>query len=111
MKLPNGERAVVEIRKLQDYCLSKTHPSGRNKARVFASALGLTVEHAEQLRRALLDAARTLDGAEPGENDDYGRRFGLDLPVTGPAGTARVRSGWIVLKTEDFPRLVTCYVL
>jgi hypothetical protein len=111
VKLPNSERAVVEIKKLQDYCLSKTHPSGRNKARVFASALGLTAEHAERLRQASLDAVRTLDEAEPGEEDAYGQRFILDFPMTGPAGTAIIRSCWIVLKAEDFPRLTTCYVL
>ncbi len=42
MKLPNGERAVVDIIKLQDYCLNPAHPRGQHKARVFAAALGLT---------------------------------------------------------------------
>ena len=37
MRLPNGERAVIDIRKLQEYCLNSQHPRGRNKARVFAS--------------------------------------------------------------------------
>lgn len=37
MKLPNGDRAVVDIVKLTDYCLSTTHPRGRHKARVFAA--------------------------------------------------------------------------
>jgi hypothetical protein len=40
MKLPNGERAVVDIRKLRDYCLSAKHRRGRHKARVFEAALG-----------------------------------------------------------------------
>ena len=37
MKLPNGERAIVDCRKLDEYCLNPHHPRGRNKARVFAS--------------------------------------------------------------------------
>jgi hypothetical protein len=56
-KLPNAEKAVVEVRKLRDYCLSPEHPRGKHKARVFASALGLTREDAGVLREALLSAA------------------------------------------------------
>ncbi len=44
MKLPNSDRAVVDIAKLRDYCLNPAHPRGRHKARVFAAALGLTAE-------------------------------------------------------------------
>jgi hypothetical protein len=45
-KLPNPDDAVVDIRKLRDYCLNPAHPRGRNKARVFASVLGLTASDA-----------------------------------------------------------------
>jgi hypothetical protein len=41
MSLPNGERAIVDERKLREYCLSAVHPRGRHKARVFASVLGI----------------------------------------------------------------------
>ena len=40
MKLPNGDRAVIDIAKLRDYCLSPDHLRGRHKARVFAAAQG-----------------------------------------------------------------------
>jgi hypothetical protein len=36
MKLPNGDRAVVD--KLRDYCLNPHHPHGRNKARLSRGA-------------------------------------------------------------------------
>ncbi len=49
MRLPNAERAVVDIAKLRDYCLNFEHPRGRHKARVFAAALGLTTADAEML--------------------------------------------------------------
>ncbi len=110
MKLPNADRAVVEIEKLRDYCLNAVHPRGRHKARVFLSSCSMTAEHTEDLRDALLDAARTLE-AELGEEDDYGQRYVVDLEVTGPAGTTAVRSAWIVRSDEDFPRFVSCYVL
>ena len=45
--LPNGDRAVVDIAKLTDYCLNPQHEDGKHKARVFASALGLGREDAE----------------------------------------------------------------
>jgi hypothetical protein len=110
MKLPNAERAVVEIEKLWDYCLNPAHPRGRHKARVFLSSCGMTAEHADELRDALLNAALNLE-AELGEEDDYGQRYVIDLEVTGPTGTAVVRSAWIVRRDEDFPRFVSCYVL
>ena len=53
MKLPNGDRAIVDIAKLRDYCLNPEHPRGKHKARVFAAALGFTVDDAEKLRAAL----------------------------------------------------------
>jgi Domain of unknown function (DUF6883) len=53
MKLPNGEKAIVDIGKLLDYCLNLAHPRGRNKARVFAS-VGIQKADAEDLRSALL---------------------------------------------------------
>ena len=56
MKLPNGERAVVEIEKLRSYCLNPHHPRGRHKARVFAS-VGIRDGDAGELREALLRAA------------------------------------------------------
>ena len=110
MKLPNGDRAVVDLAKLRVYCLNEQHLRGRHKARVFSSALGITTEDAEILRQTLLDAAIEKD-AILGEQDDYGQRYVLDFRMTGPRGSATVRSLWIVLTCEKVPRLVTCHVL
>lgn len=95
MKLPNADRAFVDVAKLRGYCLSPTHPVGKHKARVFASVMGLTDADAEELRVALLEAARTMD-ALPGEQDEYGQRYRLDLILASPVGQATVRSTWIV---------------
>jgi hypothetical protein len=110
MKLPNGDQAVVELAKLSDYCLNEQHPRGRHKARVFASVLGVTSEEAEVLRQRLLDAAAEED-VTLGEQDDYGQRYVLDFLMTGPRGSATVRSVWIILAKQNAPRLLTCYVL
>jgi len=110
MRLPNPAQAVVEITKLRDYCLNPAHARGRHKARVFANVLGIRREHAELLRRALLEAALSTD-VTLGERDAYGQRYVLDFSMSGQAGSAMVRSTWIVLVSEDFARLTSCYVL
>jgi hypothetical protein len=110
MKLPGGERAVVDLAKLRDYCLSLDHPRGRHKARVFAAALGFTSEHAEELAASLLAAADTEE-ATATDQDEYGQRYVVDFSLMGPGGQAQVRSSWIVRTGEDFPRLTSCYVL
>lgn len=109
-KLPNPQSAVVDVRKIRDYCLSPHHPRGRHKARVFASTLGLIAEDAGRLRDALLSAALSEE-AIPTESDQYGERYVLDFEMRTDTGTATVRSGWIVRRGEGFPRLTRCWVL
>jgi hypothetical protein len=108
--LPNPEQAVVDPRKLLHYCLNPAHPRGRHKARLFASALGITQKNAEELRVALLRAAFGEE-ALPAQEDDYGRHYVVDFEMKSSSGKAIVRSSWIVLAGENFPRLTTCYVL
>ena len=73
MKVPNAENAVVDIRKLRDYCLDENHPLGKHKARLFASALNLMAENAEELREVLLSAVQNAN-AEIGKTDEFGQR-------------------------------------
>lgn len=110
MKLSNGNNAIVEIRKLREYCLNPDNPRGANKARVFASALGITMDDAESLKGILLDAARESE-TEIGELDDYGQRYTIDFEMATAFGTAPIRSGWIILHEEERPRLATCFVV
>ncbi len=110
MRLPNPGDAYVDLRKLTDYCLNPAHPRGRHKARMFAAVLGITPDKAEDLRDALLLAARTQD-CRLVERDSHGARYVIESPVAGPRGSGRVRSLWIVRTGESFPRLVSCYVL
>ncbi len=111
MRLPNDENAIVDIRKLAGYCLNPDNPRGRHKARVFATALGVTVSNAGELREKLLEIASTTESAFSGENDAYGKRYIVDFEWTTTAGTAPIRSTWIVLNSEDIPRLTSCYVV
>jgi hypothetical protein len=110
MKVPNAEKAIVEIEKLRDYCLSESHPRGKHKARVFASVLGITADDAAELRSAMLAAVRVTEAIE-GERDEYGQRYLVDFPMNHHVNEAMIRSAWIIRRGEDTPRLTSCYVL
>lgn len=110
MTLPNGEAAVVDVRKLREYCLSLTHKYGKHKATLFASAFGITLRETELLRTALLTAAKDRD-ATPTRHNGFGQLYELKFDMIGPRGSGTLLSVWIVLATEDIPRLVTCYPL
>jgi hypothetical protein len=99
MKLPNADRAVVDIEKLREYCLSATHPRGRHKARVFATVLGLTAVDADELRRMILSAIISEE-ATPTENDEYGQRYVVDFNISRQGSEAFVRSSWIIRTGE-----------
>jgi hypothetical protein len=109
MKLPNSDQAVVDIAKLRDYSLNPQHPKGKHKARVFAAVLGFATKDAENLRRMVLEAARTNEATE-GVKDEHGERFTLDLETDGLFGMVMIRTAWIVDTGETIPRLVSCYV-
>lgn len=108
-KLPNGDRAVVEIEKLRDYSLNPLHSRGRHKARVFKSALGLTLADADWLRERLLRVAREEEAVAGGPSP-FGEKYVIDFTLTRGGLSAVVRSAWIVETDTNFPRLINCYV-
>ena len=109
MKLPNGDQAIIDQRKVLDYCLSLDHDDGRHKARLFQALIGLNQNNSTFLLEALRTASATGD-AVPGKVDKYGRRYVIDFELEGPKGPIVIRSAWIVRAGEDVPRLVTCYI-
>jgi hypothetical protein len=110
MKLPNAERAVVEISKLRDYSLNLSHDVGKHKARVFQAALGLTVNDAQWLRERLLQSAQEEE-AIAGLPSPFGDKYTIDVLLIRGEHQALVRTAWIVEYGTDFPRLTSCYVL
>ncbi|WP_433996414.1 DUF6883 domain-containing protein [Bradyrhizobium iriomotense] len=64
MRIPNGENAAVDIRKIEDYCLNPSHPRGRHKARVFRDALDLQRSDASWLRDALLESVLSCEASQ-----------------------------------------------
>lgn len=110
MLIPNAENAVVDVRKLRDYCLNPEHDDGKHKARLFASILGMTSGNAEELRQILLEVVKT-QSAQLGRQDEFGQRYTLDFTVEWQNRSATLRSGWIIEHGSEIPRLTTCYPL
>jgi hypothetical protein len=79
-RLPHGDEAILDIRKIEDYCLSPSHPRGRHKVGVFREALDLSRSDAAWLRNVLLEAARS-SGASPIAEDPWGTHWRLDAAI------------------------------
>ena len=110
MLIPNAENAVVDIRKLRDYCLSLEHDDGKHKARLFLSILGMTAGNAEELRKILLEVVK-IHEARSGRHDEFGQRYTLDFTIEWQDRSATLRSGWIIEQGSEIPKLTTCYPL
>jgi filamentous hemagglutinin len=106
--LSNADRAVIDERKVRDYFLNPLHARGGHKARMFAAALGYRrFDHArliEQIKEGILKYEAVRIDAMP-----YGERFRVEIPIVGPAGSAIVRTLWIIRTDEDVPRLTSAY--
>lgn len=107
--LQNSKEAIVDIRKLEEYCLNPLHQIGKQKAKVFKSALGFSKNDARILQLKLLKAALNLDAVEISA-DSFGTRYYIDSEIIHKNKKAVIRSIWIVKVKEKIPRLITCYV-
>jgi|SRR5579872_3788879 len=105
--LPHGEGAILDIRKIEDYCRNPVHPRGRHKARVFRDALDLQRADATWLRDAILNAALVEDAVEIAA-DEWGSHWRLDAAIRRHGKSAVVRTIWLVRAQERVPRFVTC---
>jgi len=108
--LPHSDEAILDLRKIEDYCLSPSHPRGRHKARVFRDALGLQRTDASWLRDVLLEAARSGEAFQTAA-DAWGTHWRLDSTIWRQGKNAVVRTIWVVRTGESLPRFVTCWVL
>ncbi len=110
MKIPNGEKAVIDILKLREYCLNPSHPRGQHKAKVFKNVLNLTRQDVMILYRSLQTAAAEKD-CFMAQSDMYGQRYTIDFTMDHLNKNAMVRSIWIIKTDEQIPRFVSCYII
>ena len=89
MKLPQGDQAIIDARKLTDYVLSSEHDDGKHKAVLFRELLGITADRVDLLIDGLRQAAIDSD-VQPGRLDRYGQRYIVDFDLIGPGGWALV---------------------
>jgi hypothetical protein len=73
----------VDIAKLREYSLNLEHSTGKHKARVFVSALGLKAKDAEWLREVIRERAVVADAvaevsSQFGDHLRYGLRIDED---------------------------------
>jgi hypothetical protein len=108
-RLPNFGKAVIDNRKLTGYALNPHHATGSHKARRFKSALGFDSTNAhilEQEIRSNLHKSKVVST----HSDKHGKHYCVDMKLTGPAGTAIVRTAWITDNADLIPRLTSVYV-
>lgn len=108
MRVPFAENAEIDIRKLTEYVLNLGHANGKHKAILWSSALGVTVDDAEELSAVLLDAVRFND-ATIGKFDRHGQRYTVDFLFEWRGKSAIIRSGWIISRGSAIPRLTTAF--
>jgi hypothetical protein len=106
MKLRNGDKAIIDPRKIIEYCLNLEHDDGKRKAKLLLETCGLELKDADKLLQALRAAAAY------GEADRaYHQRLMVDFELDGPTGKLPLRSAWIIRPDESIPRFVTCLQL
>jgi hypothetical protein len=109
-KLPNPEKAFIDLNKLIGYCLNPEHPGGQHKALVFKSALNIGLDEVDILKAALLQAVQD-NTATLLESNQYGTKYSIESEIIYQNKTAILKSAWMVRHNEDFARLITCYIL
>jgi len=108
MKLPNGEFAVIPMEKLTNYCLNPNHSSGKHKARVFASALGITIENADVLKELIVQAALEGDVVQE-DKTGFGNLYKVDWVIAG-RDQLILRTLWEITSHDPNPRLVSAFI-
>ncbi len=90
---------------MRGYLLSRTHPVGRFKARVFASA-GFTDSTADAF---VWEIRRLASSGEVSETEDtpFGRKYTVIGMLTGPVGVVQVVTVWLEETGRAGVRLVT----
>jgi uncharacterized protein DUF6883 len=117
--LPNSQNAEIDRRKLEGYALDPKHEaarpgesSGKDKARVFKSALGFDQTNWEILKARILDEVPYHEAVFDAEKNRWGKVYHVDMPILGVNGsTKNVRTAWIIRHGADNPSLVTLLVL
>ena len=108
MKLPNGTQAEISMDKLLGYCLNPNHATGKHKARVFAAALSITSENAQDLL-ALIKAAAVEGEVIQQSTSPFGETFKVDWIIPNTANI-KLRTIWEISPSNPNPRLISAFL-
>ncbi|WP_431729610.1 WXG100 family type VII secretion target [Verrucosispora sp. TAA-831] len=103
---PDFRSPDIDPKKITAYAMNPDHPVGKNKYRVINSATGLGPDDAESILQQVRDGVRASSPLR-GKSDQFGERWSVDLPLSGPEGTIIVRTAWILESGTSTPRMVT----
>lgn len=104
------ERCDIPRSKTAGYALNDRHPTGKNKAEAFKSALGFTSDDAPEIERQIYGWMGRNKPKSKGSNQ-YGELFESDIKVKGKNGkNARVIASWIVYNDDAKYHLTSVYV-
>lgn len=107
-KLPNGASAVIPIEKLVGYCLNPNHSSGKHKARVFASALGIRADNAEDLQQLIALAAIEGEVIQQ-DSTAFGQLYKVDWVIINHDSLV-LRTLWEIRTGQSVPRLISAFI-
>jgi hypothetical protein len=108
MKLPKRQSAYIPRQKLNGYLLSRTHPIGRWKSKLFRD-LGFDENNVDLLEGRLIDIANS-ENVKYSLISELGTKYVIDGLLETPSGRfLRVRTVWIIDEGQDTPRFVTAY--
>ena len=108
--LPRASEARIPEDKLKGYVLNPDHPTGRHKARMFRSALGIEQDDWEYLRDQILERLPDCPVAAI-RLEPWGRLYEVRMTIDGLNGEShRVLTAW-ALEGDKPPSLATLYVL
>lgn len=106
MKLPNRERAVIELSKLTEYLLNIEHPRGGAKARLLIR-FGYSLDDWQQLEADIREYHLNAE-VDAIKETPYGRRYEIIADLLTPCGRPLfVKTAWQIDLGTDFPRLIT----
>ncbi|MFU8891840.1 MAG: DUF6883 domain-containing protein, partial [Anaerosomatales bacterium] len=108
-RLPGHEHAIIPEEKLR-YCLDPMHETGRHKARMFRSALGIGLEDTPKLRHLIEIGISANQAVRVGDDQDGIERWVVDWIVQGRLSRLRLITAWDLRVSYGRPRLVSCYL-
>ncbi|MGZ7031954.1 MAG: eCIS core domain-containing protein [Thermoanaerobaculia bacterium] len=110
--LPNASAAVIDMAKFTSYSMDPGNKGNQGKAVAFKQ-IGYPVDDEKGRQTAATEVVSQLRGAlaktpaTSGKASDYGQRFEVRVPITGPKGAGTLVTAWQVDKGGEVPRLIT----